>query len=214
MFQNPSQYDTGLSQNYPGGQEYGNAGYDAPLPQYIPTQGGKIFSMSQQQQDFLKGIYSYDEAISRLVHYWRGDEKDENGDWVVNTDPVKSKMNATGIAWAKNVLMTFSGGQFIMTTYERWMVIKRVRGIAHSIRKELFARRIEFGFQHTLDISQTCLLMSFTIEAVFNGTLGDAHRNFMSKTTNQNLIETKDMSQRRGLGAYFGLGGGGQQQNG
>jgi hypothetical protein len=186
-------------------------------PQQQPqpyAQQGRIFSNSREQNDFLKGIYSYDDAVNKLVHYWNGDDKDDQGDWIVNDDLVKAKMNKKGVNWCKHILMTFCGGQFIMTSFKSDAVNKRMRKISHNINHELHARFVEFGFHHPLDIEETCWLIMYTIEAVFNGTLGDAHRGFMSRTTQQTLIESKDMNQRGGIGRYFGFGGGNAQAGG
>lgn len=176
-------------------QSYGEGDYyEQPLSLQSPA-SSKVFSLSPDEEDFLKELFRFE--TERLIHSWRGDKKNVDGEWVVNEDETNRTMNDRGISWAISSLEPFTGKNYVVTTYNETEIKNIMLPISKTFNYSLNKRHQEFGFRNKLDVQRVLWEMVNFIHAILKGSFGDGQRNLLGKTHIQHENIYKDVSQQR-----------------
>lgn len=171
--------------------------YELPEQEAYPS-SKPIFNKPQNEKDFLKDLFHFEEDIERLTHIWNGDEQNHHGDWIINEDPDKQMMNKKGIHWCKSKLKTFACKYYVVTSFNTDEINQHMNIHAKDINHELSKRWEEFGFQDKLDINSVWSNMVTSIHAIFKGSFADAQRKLLSTTNQYQTVEHKDTSPSSG----------------
>ena len=141
--------------------------------------GSKLFSMAEKEENFLDRLYQF--GTEQLVHTWRGDQHNTDGEWVKNESDEGRIMNEEGIRWCISTLEPFTGTNYVVTTFTTEQINQIMLPISRMIIQELSKRQREFGFKDKLDIKKVHLECQDFIYAILQGSYGDGQRSLLGK---------------------------------
>lgn len=160
-----------------------------------------------KDQELMEDLLNFKkQLIEPLVHSWRGDKQDKEGNWIKRSG--FEMMNELGICWCSGKLETFLNSTFSMSNLDEKLFNWNVRLIGKTIHNGVSMLYLEWKLRKqnipdvTSGIIQTCV-------SVLLMARGNGLRNFLSTTHQVNEMRSSNLSpqlqpqQKRGLFGIF-----------
>jgi hypothetical protein len=188
--------------DYPQQQQLGELAPQNPY-YYDQMQPNKIIPINTNN-DFMQWLFNFkDQVVTPLVHIWRGEEEDGNGNWIKHNDGLVI-MNEKGITWCSSFISSFINPVYVVSNYDENNMNWTMRKVGRITINSLCRRYEEFELKK-IDIPRVSIEIVSKVHAILLGARGDGFRMFFTKTHHIEEVKTRNEQQQGSRWTGFGL---------
>lgn len=184
----------------------GDQGY-SPYEQQMPPFGqmGQSMPYPNQSAQLIQGLLNFRrEVTTPLLHMWRGEEQDIDGNWIIPEDGLHPLMNEKGISYCISFILSFCNPVFITSNMSQEDMAWQMKMAGRAIINNVCAKYKEFGM-NKLDIPRVVTEVLTKLHAIMLGSLSGGYRMWMSSTHHsQELVSSMPSNESKG-GGLLGL---------
>lgn len=176
--------------------------YDA----YIALQNAQQQQQKQQQTqgtviqsnpDFMQFLFKFKKEVSMpLRRLWRGEELNENGQWLAPQNEELRIMNEKGISWGISLIESYINSVYVVSNYDENSMNWTLKRVGRVVWNTLSLNYKKYDLaKHNIPRIANEIISK--IHAILLGARGDGFRKFFTQTTTVNKQELYERNNER-----------------